>query len=420
MRALSFFRYLFIACPLMAAFFVLELLHRRRIKDHVLFVVPYDEYDENTRYLFELCRARRLFEQRAVLFVFHKELYATLRERFGDDVVYARSRRGFDVFFRAVLAFTSRGAMINAFYPYYFSMRFKFFVNLWHGIPLKRIGRLARHSWESVLKLEVKHYGAMISCSVPEQLAMALAYDLKMDSVWVTDSPRNDPLCAAVAAARQVPRVRPFTILYAPTYRDGAMNTELFPFPDFDEAKLRAFLAERGARMIIRRHLLERELWNQEDVQSDGTIVLDDRHSLYDSLQQELIESDALITDYSSVYLDYVILDRPMIFVPYDRAWYEEKRGLVFDYDRVTPGPKVDSFAQMLEAIDEAINKPEARAESRRAVRAYFHEHLDGRAGERIVARALRELDQRKGMLPVVQPETSGKLGSAHIALVEH
>jgi CDP-glycerol glycerophosphotransferase (TagB/SpsB family) len=86
---------------------------------------------------------------------------------------------------------------------------------------------------------------------------MALAYDLKMDSVWVTDSPRNDPLCAALSADQETTRARPFTLLYAPTYRDGAMNTELFPFSDFDETKLRNFLAQRGARMIIRRHLLE-------------------------------------------------------------------------------------------------------------------------------------------------------------------
>ena len=60
---------------------------------------------------------------------------------------------------------------------------------------------------------------------------------------------------------------------------------------------------------------------------------------------------DVLITDYSSIYIDYLLTDKPMIFLPYDRQQYLDGRGMNFDYDDVTPGPKPETFNDFLDAL---------------------------------------------------------------------
>ena len=49
---------------------------------------------------------------------------------------------------------------------------------------------------------------------------------------------------------------------------------------------------------------------------------------------------DLIITDYSGIYLDFLLVDVPVLFIPYDIEKYKIRRGLLFDYELFTPGPK--------------------------------------------------------------------------------
>ena len=60
---------------------------------------------------------------------------------------------------------------------------------------------------------------------------------------------------------------------------------------------------------------------------------------------------DGVITDYSSIYIDYLLTEKPLLFLPYDLEEYEQKRGMNFRYMDVTPGPKpvtMDGFMKEL------------------------------------------------------------------------
>jgi CDP-glycerol glycerophosphotransferase (TagB/SpsB family) len=385
MRYVGMIRFFTVGLAMKLLFRVLEMLHAAAAKDCMLFVLPYEEYDENTKFLFEHA-LRHGGPLVPVLFVYHDELHARLRKRFPRNIVLAKSREGWRAFFRAKLAFTSRGAMMNAFYPYVFDRRYKFFVNLWHGIPLKRIGFLARDSWESLMRLEVQRYAAMTVCSSAEQFTMALSNAMSIDDVWITNTPRNDPLFQRAGRARRAGAV----VLYAPTYRDGAANAALFPFPDFDAAALAAFLERHDCRLIVRRHVLEKTV--PPSFAAHPRIVMDDRETLYDSLADELLDTDVLITDYSSIYLDYLALGRPILFVPYDIAQYDRKRGLMYDYETVTPGRKALTFQQMLSGLGDYLREPRLDEERRRKATDFFHLHQDGQACRRILARAQEAL----------------------------
>ena len=68
------------------------------------------------------------------------------------------------------------------------------------------------------------------------------------------------------------------------------------------------------------------------------------------------IESKALITDYSSIYIDYLLLDRPILFYCYDYKHYLEKdREMYFEYEDVTPGEKAENFDELFEQIKGVI-----------------------------------------------------------------
>ena len=68
---------------------------------------------------------------------------------------------------------------------------------------------------------------------------------------------------------------------------------------------------------------------------------------------------DSLITDYSSIYLDYMLLERPIIFLPYDLQEYESSVGFTMDYMENTPGPKPVNFHNFLTELKKCQNPPQ-------------------------------------------------------------
>jgi CDP-glycerol glycerophosphotransferase (TagB/SpsB family) len=391
MKWIGIARHFTIGSALRLGFRALEFVYRHRDKNVLLFVIPYEEYDENTRYLYEHAVEHADPDMEPVLFVHHAGLYSRLKDRVGGRVVAARSAEGLSAFLAARIAFTSRGAMVNAFYPYVFVSPHKRFINLWHGIPLKRIGFLARDSWESLMRAEVQRYSAMTVCSAPEQFTMALSNNMSLDNIWITNTPRNDMLFRTRRASRQLSR--PGVILYAPTYRDGQENTALFPFSDTDVDALSALLRAHDFRLVIRRHVLEKHVASR--IVSD-VILYDDRDDLQNGLAGKLCAADILVTDYSSIYLDYLALDRPIVFLPYDKNAYEKKRGLMYDYDTVTPGIKAYSFSQFLAALREYMTNPDTDGAARRDAARFFHAQQDGNACQRILTRAVDEFGRVK------------------------
>ena len=73
---------------------------------------------------------------------------------------------------------------------------------------------------------------------------------------------------------------------------------------------------------------------------------------------------DVLITDYSSIYFDYMLLERPMIFLPYDLAEYEGTVGFTIDYNKYAPGDKPNTFEEFIKCLLNVKNNPETYTDS--------------------------------------------------------
>ena len=130
-------------------------------------------------------------------------------------------------------------------------------------------------------------------------------------------------------------------LLYAPTYRDGSLDTaELHMDLDkmYDQFKYEFVI-------FLRLHPAVDGKFNNK---YPGFIY---NVSNYPWINDLLVGSDVLITDYSSIPFEYSLLQKPMIFYAYDYDEYALKRGIWDDYTERVPGPVVYNTNQLIETI---------------------------------------------------------------------
>src|SRR5699024_10035846 len=106
-------------------------------------------------------------------------------------------------------------------------------------------------------------------------------------------------------------------ILYAPTFRDNS-KTILFPFEDFDSKQLDNFLEENQLLIFIRCH--QSDINNIE--KNFGNRVKFINEDKIEDIMDIINIFDLLITDYSSIYIDYLLTNNPILFLPYDKEEY--------------------------------------------------------------------------------------------------
>lgn len=99
---------------------------------------------------------------------------------------------------------------------------------------------------------------------------------------------------------------------------------------------------------------------------------------------------DLLITDYSSIFFDFLLLDRPILFFAYDlESYLNHDRSMYFDYDSIIPGAKCRDYDELeiqLEAIVLRGCKDEY-AEMRMKIRSYTHDFMDNQSYRRLISR---------------------------------
>src|SRR5699024_10412232 len=139
--------------------------------------------------------------------------------------------------------------------------------------------------------------------------------------------------------------------LYAPTYREyekDNLGRSLFKL-QFD---LETWQRELGDNYILLLRLHYESILDI-DIDKYNEFVLD--VSNYSNLNELMIASDLLISDYSSMFFDYSILNKPMICYTYDFEKYSNLRGLYFDLRKYIPGGSI-SEKELLLLIKDYIN----------------------------------------------------------------
>jgi CDP-glycerol glycerophosphotransferase len=210
----------------------------------------------------------------------------------------------------------------------------------------------------------------------------------------VTGYPRNDDLIRKSAANEKPLLCSQFpelsfeqVILYAPSWRHGREPTRFFPFSEFDPEALQKSLKVAKTLLLLRPHLRDLESFPaqathlRELAQKHSQIKLA-THQTFSDVNTILPEIDRLLTDYSALYHDFLLLDRPIGFIPYDYEDFKEQNGFLYDYFENLPGTHIQNAA----SFSEWIETEEARdgQEKRRRLRTMIHTHTTPDSCQRI------------------------------------
>ncbi|UHH07974.1 CDP-glycerol glycerophosphotransferase family protein [Bacillus subtilis] len=285
---------------------------------------------------------------------------------------------------------TSKIIFIDDFYPIIYPLKIRKnadLVQLWHAVgAFKTFGysRIGLPGGPSPHSKNHRNYTKVIVSSENIRKHYAEGFGVDIENVIATGVPRTDFFFDEAKKAFVKERLYteyPFlkdkkVILFAPTFRGNGQQSAHYPFEVLDFDRLYRELKDEYI-FLFKIHPF---------VRNDANIPYQYSDFFYDfssfrEINELLLVTDILITDYSSVCFEYALLNKPMIFFSYDVDDYIRKRDFYYDYFDFIPGPLAKTSEQMISIIKEE----KYNFEQIDSFVHYFFDDLDGKASERVV-----------------------------------
>ena len=228
-------------------------------------------------------------------------------------------------------------------------------VNLWHGMPLKNIGFLDG-------KKHVPPSHKLLCTSLMFQRIMAEAFRMQLDDVLITGLPRNDVLLRRVENKELIKLNKKYKKIHVwlPTYRKSYLGdirndgnaSNVFGFADFDAKGLNQLLKSNNEFLLVKPHPMAMYTDSAESLSNIKIINEQWLSGVGITLYELLAATDTLWTDFSSVFVDYAITKKTILFVIPDMKLYKESRGLTFDIETIKlPGLVVENEKDLISAV---------------------------------------------------------------------
>ena len=349
-------------------------------------------FSDNAKYQFLYCNQNS--EIKPYWISKNKELVKKLRD-YGLKAYYKFSIKGIWVSINSkVYIYDSRTESIN-----HWTSAGVYKVNLWHGSPLKNIDRdiTVKHNafYIGNHTRGLKRY--LVRMLMPEWFVVPdfmIATSKKVKDYFnsafgshyieVTGYPRNDIIINPKLYSKYLndeqkikDKLKNKTILYTPTFRDTNRFKRETPIV-WD--RLNDLLKKYNATFLIKLH------------RHDYSMVMKNTYSNIKVLESEsdvypLFEKiDLLITDYSSIFFDFLLTDKPILFYPYDKKNYiENDRAMYDDYDLVTPGKKAYNFDDLYILLNDFFcGKSGFITSNYNKIKLMYNQHNDDQACLRV------------------------------------
>jgi CDP-glycerol glycerophosphotransferase (TagB/SpsB family) len=272
---------------------------------------------------------------------------------------------------------------------------------LWHGSSIKTSGVMEHKKGEQKFELPWKTVDYIMSYS--ETYTTFL--NAQMLSVpWkykITGAPRNDflfhsdgisNLTKVLGSSIKGKKI----IFHLPTWR-GTADSEpgsrnegnIFGFSEFAATEFDSFLADNNCTLIFKPHPHENEMAlnfiNKHNLTNVLIFSNDDLMLCGLDLYEVLNAADILITDFSSVYNDFLLLDRPIVFASGDLDAYCEGRGfMVESFHDWAPGAKAANQNELQLEISNYLTKEDRYSEKRAWQLKQQHRYKDGNSSQRM------------------------------------
>lgn len=252
------------------------------------------------------------------------------------------------------------------------------FLNTWHGVAINEMGNAVAGRTD----FDWSDTDYICYSAENERPIYYRDFNARPESMIPTGLPRNDELyhvdpnkVIEIKKNLNIPEDKK-VILYAPTWRDSEDFGKSYQIkPPIDCDVWKKALGDEYV-VILRTHPYTNELMGVtfDDFFFDGT--------MYPRVNDLMMISDMLISDYSSIIFDYCVLERPVICFGYDYEAYAEKRGFYIDLETVIPSGIIRDETHLIEHIksmdyEEQVAKTKVMKEN--------HVTYGGNATEQIV-----------------------------------
>lgn len=366
-------------------------------------------YADNSRYVFDYVSANDP-GIRAVWISRERKIVKELREA-GREAYLSGSWLGYWMCCRASLAFFTCGGILDI-SAVGLSRAKK--VQLWHGTPLKKIGlddhigcnpprpaaiRALKFLWGIIFPFAREHWDLVISASPIVSERLITAFGLNPSEAKVTGYPRGDIVLSATP--ERIPIVESVKnkwnaariVAYIPTYRGDGLHDFDF-FAGLDATILNDCLSKYNAVMLVKMHYFHEHAELPEGIDFESCRIHWLSGDELTDVNRLLPYTDVLITDYSSVYFEYLLLNRPILFAPFDKERYLSKdRELYDDYDSATPGPKCTNWDELICELGRVLGGRDDYQEVRAVANQRYNTFTDTANCQRVVETARRLLD---------------------------
>lgn len=258
------------------------------------------------------------------------------------------------------------------------------YLNTFHGITIKTAGNDAAGRNGDY---DFSYIDYVCISGEYERSVYIRAFKLNPESIIETGLPRNDILYHT--SREQIIELKqrmglPLDkkiILYAPTWRDSLDGGKTYAIkPPIDFSKWEAELGE-GYVLLMRAHPNTNTLLGVDF----NHFILD--YSSYPAINDLLLVSDILISDYSATIFDFAVLERPIICFGYDFEEYSKARGFTLDLKQEIPGGVLSTEDEVIDRIL-SMDYEVASEETRRFKRKYIA--YGGNATEACVKKVFR------------------------------
>ncbi|MEO6999494.1 MAG: CDP-glycerol glycerophosphotransferase family protein, partial [Terracoccus sp.] len=323
-------------------------------------------------------------------------------------------QRSSPAYYRAV---ATAGVLINnATFPADVAKRpGQIYLNTWHGTPLKAMGydesQGAYGAANTVRNFLMADYLLSTSQYMSEVMYEG-AYrmgNIAVGELVETGYPRTDHQFVSAEEQRSVRRhlrsqgvmigLDETMVLYAPTWKGTSFHQ---PVDDADELAARVVTLEAllpaGHRVLVKTHQQVFDL-AAGNPHLAGRLVPNSN-----ATNDVLATTDVLVTDYSSIFFDFLSTGRPILFHTPDREDYDEYRGRYLTDDEL-PGPSsasVEELAAQVAAIGTGGGADPVVTHGERYARARdrFAPNDDGGASRRVIDLVFHGLRPGSGVRP--------------------
>ena len=278
-------------------------------------------------------------------------------------------------------------------------------INLWHGMPLKSLGMCEKMINKNIKNRYEKLGKNSYSFATSDLFKLSLipCFNANYFNIFITGQPKTD-LIWNEENSQKLENLFNFSkydkvIFYMPTYKENPNGRvkqtnvkyeNIFYFSDYDEKSFVKYLEDNNILFIMKPHPFDEKFYekniNTIPKSENFKIIFNNIFTDNDIYSYEMFKYvDLMISDFSSVTIDYLILNRPVIYLTNLTESYNNIRGMILpdNTNLYMPGAVVNNMEILLKELNENLYKDSYKS-AREQIIPLMHKYCDNKASERI------------------------------------